>query len=212
MMKVIAVTGRSGSGKSTVSAYYAKLGYPVLDADRTAREIVQPGSPCLEELCRAFGEDLIRPDGTLDRALLAARAFQTKETARRLTDITHPAIVKRLLDGVEQAQQTGRPFVFVDGAVIVGEAFEPYCDSILVVTAPERLSISRIMLRDGISKTAAQERLSVQMPEAVLCAAADHIIENTGSNEALCANAQAVLDILLQKETHESEEKEEKEE
>ncbi len=208
MMKVIAVTGRSGSGKSTVSAYYAKLGYPVLDADRTAREVVQPGSPCLEELGRAFGADLIRPDGTLDRALLAERAFKTKETARMLTDITHPAIVQSLLDGVKKAEETGRPFVFVDGAVIVGEAFEPYCDAIIVVTAPERLSVSRIMLRDGISKTAAQERLAAQTPEAVLCAAADYIIRNTGSNEALCANAQTVLDTLLRKETHEQEEKE----
>lgn len=207
MMKVIAVTGRSGCGKSTVSAFYEKLGYPVLDADRTARETVSPESPCLNELCRAFGTDILQKDGTLDRALLACRAFATKESTRRLTDITHPEIIRRLLDGIKAADKTGKPFIFVDGAVIVGEAFEKYCDKIIVVTAPERLSASRIMLRDGISKTAAQARLAAQLPESVLCEAADYIISNSGSNESLCANAQTVLDALLREETHEKEEK-----
>ena len=89
-MKVIAITGRSGSGKSTVSAYYGSLGYPVLDADRTAREVTRPGGPCLAQLCDAFGSDILLPDGTLDRGCLAARAFATPEGTRRLTDITHP--------------------------------------------------------------------------------------------------------------------------
>ena len=92
-MKVIAITGRSGSGKSTVSAYYGSLGYPVLDADRTAREVTRPGGPCLAQLCDAFGSDILLPDGTLDRGCLAARAFATPEGTRRLTDITHPAIL-----------------------------------------------------------------------------------------------------------------------
>ena len=115
-MKVIAITGRSGSGKSTVSAYYGSLGYPVLDADRTAREVTRPGGPCLAQLCDAFGSDILLPDGTLDRGCLAARAFATPEGTRRLTDITHPAIIRELLDGVAAAQSTGVPFVFVDGA------------------------------------------------------------------------------------------------
>ena len=82
-MKVIAVTGRSGSGKSTVSAYYGSLGYPVLDADRTAREVTRPGGPCLAQLCDAFGSDILRPDGTLDRDCLAARAFATPEAQQK---------------------------------------------------------------------------------------------------------------------------------
>ena len=175
-MKVIAITGRSGSGKSTVSAYYGSLGYPVLDADRTAREVTRPGGPCLAQLCDAFGSDILLPDGTLDRGCLAARAFATPEGTRRLTDITHPAIIRELLDSVAAAQSTGVPFVFVDGAVIVGEAFEQYCDAIIVVTASEREAVSRIVLRDGISKQAARMRLAAQTPEDVLRAAADYII------------------------------------
>ena len=189
-MKVIAITGRSGSGKSTVSAYYGSLGYPVLDADRTAREVTRPGGPCLAQLCDAFGSDILLPDGTLDRGCLAARAFATPEGTRRLTDITHPAIIRELLDGVAAAQSTGVPFVFVDGAVIVGEAFEQYCDAIIVVTAPEREAVSRIVLR-----------------EDVLRAAADYIIANTGDGRHLRAAAQAVLERLLAKETNGTKEK-----
>ena len=193
-MKVIAVTGRSGSGKSTVSAYYGSLGYPVLDADRTAREVTRPGGPCLAQLCDAFGSDILLPDGTLDRGCLAARAFATPEGTRRLTDITHPAIIRELLDGVAAAQRTGVPFVFVD-------------DAIIVVTAPEREAVSRIVLRDGISKQAARMRLAAQTPEDVLRAAADYIIANTGDGRHLRAAAQAVLERLLAKETNGTKEK-----
>ena len=200
-MKVIAITGRSGSGKSTVSAYYGSLGYPVLDADRTAREVTRPGGPCLAQLCDAFGSDILLPDGTLDRGCLAARAFATPEGTRRLTDITHPAIIRELLDGVAAAQSTGVPFVFV------GEVFEQYCDAIIVVTAPEREAVSRIVLRDSISKQAARMRLAAQTPEDVLRAAADYIIANTGDGRHLRAAAQAVLERLLAKETNGTKEK-----
>ncbi|MFQ7003953.1 MAG: dephospho-CoA kinase [Ruthenibacterium lactatiformans] len=187
--------------------HYGSLGYPVLDADRTAREVTRPGGPCLAQLCDAFGSDILLPDGTLDRGCLAARAFATPEGTRRLTDITHPAIIRELLDSVAAAQSTGVPFVFVDGAVIVGEAFEQYCDAIIVVTASEREAVSRIVLRDGISKQAARMRLAAQTPEDVLRAAADYIIANTGDGRHLRAAAQAVLERLLAKETNGTKEK-----
>lgn len=197
-MLIVAVTGRSGSGKSTVAAYYASLGYPVLDADRVAREVVLPGSACLAQLCEAFGAQILAPDGTLDRAALAARAFETPEQTHRLTQITHPAIVKALLDGAAEAEETGKPFVFVDGAVIVGEAFEPYCDKIIVVTTTERVAVSRVILRDGISKQAARARLAAQRSDEELRAAADYLIENTGDRQHLCAAAGRVLERLLE--------------
>ncbi len=195
-MRIIAVTGRSGSGKSTVAGYYASLGYPVLDADRIAREVVLPGSACLAQLCEAFGPEILAPDGTLDRAALAARAFQTAEQARRLTQITHPASVKALLKGAADAEKTGKPFVFVDGAVIVGEAFEPYCDQIIVVLTTEREALSRVMLRDGISKRAARARMAAQRTDEELRAAADYIIENTGDLQHLYEAAARILKQL----------------
>lgn len=202
-MKVVAITGRSGAGKSTLTACYASLGYPVLDADETARAVTTDDQECVAALCRAFGREILKPDGALDRPALAARAFASPEGARTLTQITHPAIVRRLLQGVEAARASGKPFVFVDGAVIVGEAFEPYCDAIIVVRAPEREALSRVMLRDGISKQAVRDRLAAQMSAETLCAAADYVIENTGNEQQLYAAGKAVLEQLLAKETNE---------
>lgn len=121
-MKTVAITGRSGCGKSTVAEYYRNRGFPVLDGDAIAREVTQPGSPCLPALAAAFGADILDEAGRLRRGLLARRAFATKEDARRLTDITHPEIVRRLLAGVAKAKAAGAALVFVDGAVIVGRA------------------------------------------------------------------------------------------
>lgn len=201
--RVVAITGRSGSGKSTVSARYAALGYTVLDSDKVAREITQVGEPCLLALAEAFGLDILDERGALRRSTLAARAFATPEGTRKLTKITHPAIIARLLEGVAEAQkqyeQADAPhaLVFVDGAVIVDAAFEPYCDSILVVTAPEKDAVSRIVLRDGISKQAAHDRLAAQLPEKRLLAAADYRLCNDTTPQALLVQADAVLEKLL---------------
>ena len=192
-MKTVAITGRSGSGKSTVAAYFAAEGYSVLDADSVARQVTQKGSPCLVQLAKAFGADILDADGALLRKELAARAFSSPENTKKLTDITHPAIVAQLLEGVQQAKNAGASLVFVDGAVIVGGAFEPYCDKFIVVISPVQDALSRIVLRDGISKQAARDRLSAQLPEQDLLAKADFILENTTTPQALREKAQAVL-------------------
>lgn len=196
-MKTVAITGRSGCGKSTVAEYYRSRGFSVLDGDAVAREVTQPGSPCLPALAKAFGADILDEGGALRRGVLAQRAFAAKGGARRLTDITHPEIVRRLLAGVAQARAVGAKLVFVDGAVIVGAPFEPFCDAIIVVRAPQQALEQRIMRRDGISRQAAQARLASQPAQERLDAAATFLLDNTGSEQALRAQARAVLESLL---------------
>ena len=196
-MKTVAITGRSGCGKSTVAEYYRSRGFSVLDGDAVAREVTQPGSPCLPELAKAFGADILDEGGALRRGVLAQRAFATKGDARRLIDITHPEIVRRLLAGVAQARAVGAKLVFVDGAVIVGAPFEPFCDAVIVVRAPQQVLEQRIMRRDGISRQAAQARLASQPAHERLDAAATFLLDNTGSEQALRAQARAVLENLL---------------
>ncbi|NCC06941.1 MAG: dephospho-CoA kinase [Clostridia bacterium] len=198
-IKTVAVTGRSGSGKSSVANYYKRKGYTVLDGDEAARIITETGSPCLKQLAAAFGKDILDKKGSLRRKELANRAFLTQESAKKLTDITHPAIVQILLSGAAAAQARGEKIVFVDGAVIVGAMFEKYCDDIIVVSANERVQLSRIMIRDNISKEAARERLSAQMSDDELRAAADYIIENNTTPQNLEKQAQGVLERLLDK-------------
>lgn len=195
--RVVGLTGRSGSGKSTVSSHYAAQGYPVLDGDLISREVTKPGSDCLAALVEVFGGEILQEDGSLDRAALATLAFAQPEATQKLVRITHPAIIAKLLEGIRQAEKQGARLVFVDGAVIVGAPFERYCDALIVVTAPERESLLRIMLRDGISKEAARRRLSAQLPEEKLRAAADYVLENRTSQAALLRQADGVLQQLM---------------
>ena len=95
-MMTLGITGRSGCGKSTVTAVFAARGIPLADADQLSREILLPGSPLLPQLAERFGADIIKEDGTLDRRLLADRAFATPEGKAALDALTHPEIVRRI--------------------------------------------------------------------------------------------------------------------
>lgn len=190
---IIAITGRSGSGKSYVAKHYESLGHTVIDADKVVHEVLQSDKALQQELAQAFGEDIIDENGVLLRKELANRAFLDEERAKLLTKITHPRIVNRIL---EIASTSKSQFVFVDGAVIIGELFEQYCEKFIVITAPQQDALARISIRDGISRTAAENRLAAQMSEKELIARADYVINNNTGKEALLANAERVLHAL----------------
>lgn len=195
-MTLAGITGRSGCGKSTVTAWFRQQGIPTLDADRVAREVLLPGSACLAALAARFGGDILRPDGSLDRHLLADRAFATPEGTQALTRITHPEIVRRILAWAEERRAAGESLCLVDGAVIVGGLLQPHCKPLVVVTAPRQASIARICARDGITPEQAARRLDAQLPEETLLAAADYHLRNDGSPADLYAQAARVLDAL----------------
>lgn len=157
-MITLGITGRSGCGKSTVTAVFAAHGVPLADADQLSREILLPGSPLLPQLAARFGGDILKPDGTLDRRLLADRAFATPEGKAALDSLTHPAIVARIRAAKQAAQTAGAPLFVLDGAVIVGTAAQAECDRLCVVTAPFETSVARIVARDGISPEMAARR------------------------------------------------------
>ncbi len=180
-MKIIGITGRSGCGKSSVTKFLAAQGYPCIDADRIAREVLQKGSPCLPILQERFGSDILDEQGELRRRLLADRAFATPEGTRFLTETTQPEILRQIESRLEQAAASGASFAFVDGAVIVGTPFEARCDHLLLVTAPYESSVQRICARDGITPEMARRRLDAQIPLETLRAAATAEIVNDGS-------------------------------
>ena len=135
-MITLGITGRSGCGKSTVTSVFAAHGVPLADADQMSREILLPGSPLLPQLAERFGDDILRADGTLDRRLLADRAFATPEGKRALDALTHPEILRRIRAAKQAAQEAGNRLFVLDGAVIVGTEAEAECDRLAVVTAP----------------------------------------------------------------------------
>lgn len=197
-MITLGITGRSGCGKSTVTELFLARGIPGVDGDQVSREILQPGSPCLERLARRFGGEILDPDGALNRRLLADRAFQTPEGTAALSDITHPEILRRVAAAQRRAEQAGAPLFLLDGAAIVGTPFEKVCSRLLVVAAPFEQSVARICARDGISPEMAARRLNAQTPEQLLLAKADYVLINDSTRQALCQKAGALLETILE--------------
>ena len=196
-MMTVGITGRSGCGKSTVTACFAAHGVPVADADQISREVLQPGSPVLAQLAARFGGDILRGDGVLDRRLLADRAFATPEGKAALDAITHPAIVRRIEAARQAALQAGSPLFVIDGAVLVGSVIDGIWDRLIVVTAPYEVSLERIVARDGIRPEMARRRLDAQLPEAALAARADILLANDGTREQLRRKAEDLTARLL---------------
>lgn len=195
-MKIIGITGRSGCGKSSATKFLAQQGYPCIDADLIAREVLLPGSPCLAELQAHFGEDILDETGALRRRLLADRAFATPEGTRTLTEITQPEILRRIEESLTQAKENGATMAFVDGAVIVGTPFEVRCDELVLITAPYERSVERICARDGITPEMARRRLDAQTPLETLRAAATTEIVNDGTTQELETRIKAYLQSL----------------
>ncbi len=196
-IKVVAITGRSGSGKSTVAKIFTAQNFTVLDADAAAKRALQKGSECIAKLAIAFGNDIVLENGEIDKKLLAQRAFQTSEGAKTLTDITHPKIVSILASDIKNAWKKGEKLIFVDGAVIIGGLFEKYCDEFIVVTAPDAEAVKRITARDGITKQLANKRLSAQKTLAEMMEKANYIIKNNADSASLEKAALSVLGEIV---------------
>lgn len=191
--KILGVCGQTGAGKSTVCALLREKGMEIVDTDLLARRIVEPGSPVLQALAEAFGEDILLPNGSLDRKALAAKAFASPEQAKKLSGVTHPAICSLALAQAEEAKRQGR-WAVIDAPLLFSAGLDRYCDLTVKVTAPEEERLRRIMARDGIAEEAARSRIAVQAEEDSLSENADHIIENVIPAET----ERRVEELLLQ--------------
>ena len=180
MPYVVGVTGGIGSGKSAVSDRFAALGVAVVDADLEARRVVAPGEPALAEIARRFGRDALLADGGLDRAALRERIFEDPAERRWLERLTHPAINRRIADGLAAAKS---PYAVLVSPLMRGR--DPRAQRILVVDAPEALRIRRTMARDGVDERQARAVLASQLDRDARLAFADDVIVNDGGLAAL---------------------------
>ena len=190
--KLIGLTGQSGAGKSTVAEVFAKLGAYVINADKIVAELYNAGSPCLKAVAAEFGQDILNPDGTLDRRLLAQRAFASRERTDALNRLVHPFVTARLFEllrGAEGIVVFDAPQLFEANADVI-------CDAVVAVTADKDIRVKRIIKRDSLSEEQAMLRVNAQYGEEYFRARADYIIENNFDEESLRIQAEKVYNKL----------------
>ncbi|WP_312099567.1 dephospho-CoA kinase [Corynebacterium dentalis] len=182
----IGVTGGIGSGKSTVSKRLQELGAVIIDADKVAREIVEPGQPALKELDEAFA-GVLNEDGTLNRAELARQAFATPEATEKLNSITHPRIRERTNGLFAQAEQAGEDVVVYDMPLLIENGETSRVDHVLVVDAPDEVRVRRLVESRGLDESDAKARIKAQIDRESRLAAADTVLDNGGTVDELLA-------------------------
>lgn len=198
MIKAITIglTGQTGAGKSTVSQMLSGMGFYSIDCDKISRLITEKGSPVLNDISSAFGNDVIKANGELDRSLLAQRAFATKEATLILNNITHPAITKLVKKKVAGAFFDGYDVVVIDAPVLFKSGIEDACDIIISVIANEDIRLRRILKRDNIDEDYARLRIKAQHDEEYYKSKSDIIINNDSSLNALKEQLSELLTLI----------------
>ncbi len=173
---MVGLTGGIGSGKSTVARMLADRGAVIVDADLIAREVVEPGKPALAALAEAFGPEILAPDGTLDRAALAARAFVTDEEKKRLEAITWPAIAEEFFRQIAAAP-ADRVVVHDVPLLVEGTRRDDY-GAVIVVEAPNEVRLDRLEAR-GVARDDAERRIALQATDEERRAVATWVVDNS---------------------------------
>ncbi len=183
LKKLVGLTGKTGAGKSTVSAYFKDKGAYIIDGDIVARKVFSDDETLIDKLINAFG-NVLNEDKTLNRSELAKKAFSTSENTELLNSIMHPAINKLIEKEAEKAF-SNHNVVIVDAAAIIESGFADKCDALVVVTAPVETRKNRIMARDSLSEENAIIRINGQKDDDFYLSKADFIIDNDGNGDEL---------------------------
>ncbi|PIO83210.1 dephospho-CoA kinase [Loigolactobacillus backii] len=195
MTVILGLTGGIASGKSTVSRYLNEFGFPVVDADIIAREVVEPGTIGLQQIIATFSEAVLKADGHLNRQYLGRIVFgQSKELAK-LTKITAPLIRETVTERLQLLKEKKVPLIVLDVPLMFETGYDKLTDVTLLVVIPKELQLQRLMKRDQLTYTAALARINTQWPLAKKRALADVVIDNSGT---VAQTKQQVLDFLKQ--------------
>lgn len=195
-MLVIALTGGIASGKSTVTQFFRDKNIPVIDADILGHRTYEPGTDTFKAVVAAFGDDLVAPDGTIDRRVLGSKVFGRTDELTRLTDIVWPGIRKLASEELSELEAAGNKLAVLEAAVLFEAGWEDLGDEIWVVVVEPDLAVERLAARNGLDPEAARARINSQLSNAERIARSDVVIENNGTLEALEAAIQSAWDQL----------------
>jgi dephospho-CoA kinase len=193
MLKV-GLTGSIAVGKSTVCEMFRELGCHVLDADKTAREVVEPGTDAYQDIVDTFGSDVVLPDGSLDRSALGAVVFGDESKRQLLNSIVHPRVIARQNEWLRDLEvRDPHGIAIIDAALMIESGGYKRFNKLIVVWCNADIQLSRLMQRDGFSREEAERRIASQMPQEEKKKYADLLID---TSDDIAATRQQVLQIF----------------
>jgi dephospho-CoA kinase len=182
-MILVGLTGGIGAGKSSVSTLLSERGAIIVDADAIVRELQQPGQPLMAALAERFGSDILHPDGSLDRASLAALAFGNADALADLNQIVHPAVGREMSRRIDEQLATDR--VVVLDIPLLAENPRKGLAATIVVDCPVGVAVERLVTLRGFTREDAEARVAHQASREKRLALATHVVHNDGSLDHL---------------------------
>ena len=199
-MKIIGLCGGSGSGKSEVSRIFSDFGIPAIDLDKVYHDITGRPSECLTDLTREFGVGILKTDGTLDRDALRSIVFcsdKSDEKLKRLNKISHYHVIVETEHILDEYRKSGIAAAIVDAPLLFESGFNKKCDVVIGVSADREIRISRIMHRDGITREAAELRISKQLSDDFIIKNVDIVIKNDHSLSELNKMIESIINTKI---------------
>ena len=197
-MFVVGITGGIGSGKSAVTDHLETLGITVVDADKVARVVVEPGTSGLAAITEHFGTDVLLANGGLDRAALRKIVFDNHSARKVLEEITHPRIRDEI---IRQLSEASSPYVVLSSPLLLESGQNTLADYVVVVDVPEEVQLKRTMARDDNSEALVQQIMAAQLDRQTRLSRADASIMNDTSLKELYERVEALHEELLLKAT-----------
>ena len=192
----VALTGNVASGKSTVASLFAGWGAELIDADQLAREVQAPGTPVLLAIARRFGTNVLRPDGSLDRAALRSRVLADPQALADLNHLVHPAVLRLRETRLAALREAGARIVVTDIPLLYEAADPGAFDAVVLVDAPMDLRRQRLFERSGLPPHEAERLIAAQMPSEMKRSRATFVIDNDADLATLEARAREVWTAL----------------
>lgn len=203
MTFILGLSGGIGSGKSTVTRILAELGATTIDADAIVHEQQAPGQPLLIEIAKAFGDGVIAEDGSLDREALGNIVFQDDSARTRLGNLMHPPVIAEMMRRAKAAVEAGVPLVVLDIPLLFegrqsgrGSGAVMNFDATVCIWVRPEVQLARTVSRDGCTEEEAKRRIDAQLPIDVKRDMADHVIDNSGSEEETRVQVEALVEQL----------------
>ena len=196
---LIGLTGGIASGKSTVLQHLRQAGYSLIDADKLGHKVLEQGNPGYNKVVKCFGNEILNPDGSVNRTALGRIVFVDAEKLKQLNEISHPIIAEMIQKEFEESvSDSNGGIVFLEAALLIEANWYKVCGQIWVVSLDPTVALRRLKERDNLSETEAKQRVGAQLDQEERLAYADVVLQNEGTREELFTQTQQALWELKQ--------------